>query len=265
MVHILACQDDTITHMKITIITLFPEMMNGVLGESIMKRAVEKQMVQIEVVNLREFATDSYRTVDDRPYGGGAGMVLKPDVLSAALSHAKQDAPSAKTLLTSAKGVPYTQSKAQALSLETHLIIVCGHYEGVDERIMSEVDEEISLGDFVMTGGEIAAAAVVDSVVRLLPGVLKKDEATAEESFMQVELQELIAAVGPSEELIAAQTNGQQSIRLLEYPHYTRPEVWNQQSVPEVLLCGDPKKIRIWKLQQAYAQTKKKRPDLLSQ
>ncbi len=140
---------------------------------------------------------------------------------------------------------------------------MCGHYEGVDERIMGEIDEEISLGDFVMTGGEIAAAAIVDSVVRLLPGVLKKDEATAEESFMQIELTELIAAVGPSEELVAMQTAGQQSVRLLEYPHYTRPEIWNEQSVPEVLLCGDPKKIRVWKLQQAYAQTKHKRPDLL--
>ncbi len=249
--------------MKISIITLFPDMLKQVVGESIIKRAVEKEAVEIEVVNLRDFATDSYRTVDDRPYGGGAGMVLKPDVLSAALAHAKKDTSSVKTLLTSAKGTPYTQSKAQALSAEEHIVIVCGHYEGVDERIMGQIDEEISLGDFVMTGGEIAAAAIVDSVVRLLPGVLKKDEATAEESFMQIELTELITAVGPSEELVALQVAGQQSIRLLEYPHYTRPEVWHEQSVPDILLCGDPKKIRVWKLQQAYAQTKQKRPDLL--
>lgn len=263
MALILACQDDTITTMKITIITLFPDMMRSVLGESIIKRAVEKEAVQIEVVNLRDFATDSYRTVDDRPYGGGAGMVLKPDVLHQALDASKKDSPGAHTLLTSAKGASYTQTKAQELSLLDDIIIVCGHYEGVDERIMGEIDEEISLGDFVMTGGEIAAAAIVDSVVRLLPGVLKKDEATAEESFMQIELTELIAAVGPSEELVAMQTAGQQSVRLLEYPHYTRPEIWNEQSVPEILLCGDPKKIRVWKLQQAYAQTKHKRPDLL--
>lgn len=252
--------------MKISIITLFPDMMRHVVGESIIKRAVEKQAVEIEVVNLRDFATDSYRTVDDRPYGGGAGMVLKPDVLHAALeaSKPKDQKSKTRTVLTSAKGVPYTQSRAQALSLEEHIIIVCGHYEGVDERIMGEIDEEISLGDFVMTGGEIAAAAIIDSVVRLLPGVLKKDEATAEESFMQIELTELIAAVGPSEDLVAMQSEGRHSVRLLEYPHYTRPEVWGEQSVPDILLCGDPKKIRVWKLQQAYAQTKQKRPDLLT-
>lgn len=156
------------------------------------------------------------------------------------------------------------QSKAQELSSCEHVIIVCGHYEGVDERIMDEIDEEVSIGDFVMTGGEIAAAAIVDSVVRLLPGVLKKDDATEDESFMHVLLSELVAAVGETEDLTRLMAFGKTSVQLLEYPHYTRPEVWEGKTIPDVLLCGDPKKIRVWKLQQAYAQTKSKRPDLLS-
>jgi tRNA (guanine37-N1)-methyltransferase len=129
---------------------------------------------------------------------------------------------------------------------------------------MDEIDEEVSIGDFVMTGGEIAAAAIVDSVVRLLPGVLKKDDATEDESFMHVLLSELVAAVGETEDLTRLMAFGKTSVQLLEYPHYTRPEVWEGKTIPDVLLCGDPKKIRVWKLQQAYAQTKSKRPDLLS-
>jgi len=253
--------------MKITVITLFPSMVSASLAQSIVKRAIEKNVVEVEFVNLRDFATDSYGTVDDRPYAGGAGMVLKADVLHRALQSSKgaqptTDSPS-KTVLTSAKGAPYTQDKAQELSKLDHLIIVCGHYEGVDERIMEEVDEEISLGDFVMTGGEIAASAIIDSIVRLLPGALKKDEATAEESFMHVSLQELIAAVGQTDVLAHLHKKGTETVQVLEYPHYTRPEVWNGKRVPEVLLSGDPKKIRTWRLQQAYKQTLLRRPDLL--
>ncbi len=262
--------------MKITVITLFPAMVEAFLGESIVKRAIERGVVSVEIVNLRDFATDNYGTVDDRPYGGGAGMVLKAPILHAALQklkiengqltmsqaeHSQFSIP--HTILTSAKGAPYTQQKAKELSQLDNIVIVCGHYEGVDERIMDEIDEEVSIGDFVMTGGEIAAAAIVDSVVRLLPGALKKDDATSEESFMQVNIHELVAAVGSTNELSTLLSQGAATVRILEYPHYTRPEVWQDKAVPEVLLSGDPKKIRVWKLQQAYKQTVMKRKDLL--
>ncbi len=255
----------TIGHtMKITVITLFPQMMSQLLGESILGRAQTKGAVTIDVVNLRDYATDSYGTVDDRPYGGGAGMVLRVDVLARALGAARHEQSSKPfVLLTSAKGIPYTQSKAHELTKLEHLLIICGRYEGVDERIMPQIDEEVSLGDFVMTGGEIAAAAVIDSVVRLLPGVLKKEDATEDESFMHIELAELMSAVGKTEQLSSLVAIGRTHVQLLEYAHFTRPEMYEGVGVPEILLCGDPKKIRVWKLQQAYAQTVEKRPDLL--
>lgn len=249
--------------MKITVITLFPDMMKQLLGESILGRAQTKGAVTIHIVNLRDYATDSYGTVDGRPYGGGAGMVLRVDVLAQALAAAAVEQSKPHVLLTSAKGQPYTQAKAHELARLEHVAIICGRYEGVDERIMPQVDEEVSLGDFVMTGGEIAAAAVIDSVVRLLPGVLKKDDATEDESFMHIELSELISAVGASEQLTSLVQAGRTHVQLLEYAHYTRPEDYKGMGVPEILLCGDPKKIRVWKLQQAYAQTLQKRPDLL--
>ena len=235
--------------MKISIITLFPKMVSSFFEESIIKRAVEKKLTEIEIVDLRKFATDSYGTVDDRPYGGGAGMVLKVDVLHKAIqsvipntslsSRAKSRDPAKHIVLTSARGKVFDQDKAKKFSKLNHLVIIAGHYEGVDERVLDYVDEELSIGDFIMTGGEIAAAAIIDAAVRLIPRVLKKSDATANETF---------------------DIGGR---KLLEYPHYTRPEVYQGKKVPEVLLGGDHKKIDEWRLKKALELTKKRRPDLL--
>lgn len=251
--------------MKISILTLFPTMIKGFLEESIMKRAQEKKLVEIEVVNLRDFAKDNYGTVDDKPYGGGAGMVIRVDVLDAALKKIKEGNTSKqKTVLTSAKGRVFNQTHAQEYAKLDHLVIVAGHYEAVDERIMSEIDDEVSMGDFVMTGGEITAAAMVDAIVRLIPGVLKKEAATVEESFYEVALSELVKACGSTEILAKLQNRGIEKVQLLEYPHYTRPEEYKGVVVPEVLLSGDHAAIQRWRLVQSYNETVKKRPDLLS-
>lgn len=224
--------------MKITVLTLFPKMVEGFFNESIIKRAVEKKLITIEVVNIRDFAVDSYGTVDDRPYGGGAGMVLRVDVIDRALEKVKTK--KSKILLTTPKGKLFDQKKAMEYSKETDLVIIAGHYEGVDERVLEYVDEEISIGDFVMTGGEIAAAAITDAVVRLVPGVLKKDDATVNETF------------------------NIQGKKLLEYPQFTRPEEYKGKKVPEVLTQGNHKEIEKWRLDKAIEETEKKRPDLLS-
>lgn len=224
--------------MKITILTLFPKMISGFIDESIIKRAVEKKLVELEIVNIRDFAVDKYGTVDDRPYGGGAGMVMRVDVVDRALEKVKTD--KSKVILTTPKGKTYDQNKAMEYSRENHLIIIAGHYEGVDERVLEQVDEEISLGDFVMTGGEIAAAAIADSVIRLIPGVLKKEEATINETFN----------IGGK--------------KLLEYPQYTRPEEYKGKRVPEILIGGNHKDINQWRMEKAIEETRKKRPDLLA-
>ena len=247
--------------MKITVITLFPEMINSFIGESIVKRAVEKGSVTIELINLRDFAADSYGTVDDRPYGGGAGMVMKVDVIGRALAKVKST--ESKVLLTTPKGQLFDQGKAEKLAEEKQIVIIAGHYEGYDERIRHLVDEEISLGDFVMTGGEITAAAIIDSVVRLLPGVLKKESATIEESHSIVSLQELKKAVGENELIERLIEKGIAEVRLIEYPHYTRPEEYNGAKVPSILLSGDHKKISEWRLKMAFEETIRRRPDLL--
>lgn len=249
--------------MKITVLTLFPKMIEGFFAESIIKRAQEKNLVQIEVLNIRDFASDNYKTVDDKPYGGGAGMVLKVDVLSRALKSVVSGQKSEKTVLTSAKGKPFNQKKAQEFSKLEHLILIAGHYEAVDERILQDVDEELSMGDFVMTGGEIAIAAVVDSVVRLLPKVLKKDEASIVESFHTYPIDDVISAVGQNEMLGKLKEKGVKEVQLLEYPHYTRPEEFNGKKVPEVLLSGNHADIERWRLQQSFQQTLQKRPDIL--
>ena len=253
-------------------------MINTFINESIVKRAQESKKVTINIVNLREFGEGTYNQVDDRPYGGGAGMVLMVEPLVQAIKkntrytlHAtknnnpKPEAPNPKQriILTSAKGKSYTQKKAQELSNQKELIIICGHYEGIDERVMDYVDEEISLGDFVLTGGEIAACAIVDSIVRLVPGVLKKEEATEEESFFEVSVQQLLKLFPDDKSLQTLQEKKIQSITLLEYPHYTRPDTFEKVSVPKVLLSGNHKDIKEWRLTQAYLQTKQKRPDLL--
>ncbi len=221
--------------MKISIITLFPEMFEPVLNSSILKRAQDKEKVEFEFINLRNFGEGKHQIVDDRPYGGGAGMLLKVDILAKALKATKKSF--SKVILTSASGRLYKQSKAQEFSKLKHLIIICGHYEGVDQRFIDKyVDEEISVGDYVLTGGEIPAMIISDSVVRLIPQVLKKEEATINESFTQ---------------------------NLLEGPQYTRPEVFEKMEVPKVLLSGNHQEIEKWRKQKALEKTKKVRPDLL--
>lgn len=219
--------------MKISIITLFPEVFEPILNSSILKRAQNKKKVSFEKINLRDFGEGKHQVVDDRPYGGGAGMILKADILAKALARAGKG----KVILTSASGKPYKQKVAQKLSQLDHLIIICGHYEGVDQRFIDKyVDEEISIGDYVLTGGEIPAMVIIDAVVRLIPGVLKKKEATQEESFSE---------------------------GLLEYPHYTRPEVFEGVKVPEILLSGHHGEIAKWRKEKSLEKTKKLRPDLL--
>lgn len=224
--------------MTITILTLFPEMFSGPFAYSIVKRARHARRVDIQIINIRDFATNSYKTVDDHPYGGGAGMIMRVDVIDRAIENAKCKMINAKckTILLDPQGAPYSQAKARELSSIGHLILVCGHYEGVDERVRKLVDESISIGDYVLTGGEIPAMVLVDSVVRLLPGVLKKDTATEDESFTQP---------------------------LLEYPQYTKPQEYKHMRVPAVLVSGNHAAIATWKKSQQRANTKRRRPDLL--
>lgn len=226
--------------MKITILTLFPEMFKGPFEYSIVKRAKVKKIITIDIVNIRDFATDRHKSVDDRPYGGGAGMILRVDIVDKALQSVKRKGESkkSKTILLDPGGMPYTQRKARELSKIDHLILVCGHYEGIDERIRGLVDSEISIGDYVLTGGEIPAMVIVDSITRLLPGVLKKREATTFESFAGQHL-------------------------LLEYPQYTKPRVFKGKEVPEILTSGNHKNIETWKREHALAKTQKNRPDFL--
>lgn len=262
--------------MKISIITLFPKMISSFFEESIVKKAKDKGLVEIEFINLRDFALDSYGTVDDRPYGGGAGMILQIEPIYQALQSAISNfqfpisqrnsnfqKPISKTILTSPKGKIFNQEKAKEYAKLDHLIIVCGHYEGVDERVLNFVDEEVSLGDFVMTGGEIAASAIADAVCRLIPGVLKKEEAAQIESFFQVSLDKLIEAVGEDKILKRLKEKGVKKVKLLEYPQYTRPEDFLGFKVPKVLLSGNHKEIEIWRLKKAWEETKRKRQDLL--
>ncbi|MDO8576938.1 MAG: tRNA (guanosine(37)-N1)-methyltransferase TrmD [Candidatus Daviesbacteria bacterium] len=221
--------------MKFSIITLFPEVFEPILNSSILKRAQKKGLVEFELTNLRNFGEGKHQIVDDRPYGGGAGMVLRADILAKAIYKVR----SHKIILMSASGKPYKQTKAREFSKLKHLIIICGHYEGVDQRFIDKyVDEEISIGDYVLTGGEIPAMAIIDSITRLIPGVLKKPEATIDESFSE---------------------------GLLEYPQYTRPEEFEGEKVPEILLSGNHQEIANWRQSESVKRTKKIRPDLLIQ
>jgi tRNA (guanine37-N1)-methyltransferase len=252
--------------MKITIITLFSKTIEAFFGESILKRAQEKGLVEIEIIDLRQFAIDKRGTVDDHPYGGGPGMVLRVEPVYEAIKkikNSKLKIKNFKTILTSPRGRVFNQELAKKYAKLDHLVIVCGHYEGVDERVSHFVDEEVSIGDFVLTGGEIAAAAIVDSVVRLIPGVLNKEESPKEESFSLVDIDELIAVVGEDEILHKLKKAGKRKIKLLEYPQYTRPKEFKNLKVPAVLLSGDHQKIRQWRLKKAYEITKKRRKDLL--
>ena len=226
--------------MKIDVITVFPEMFRGFFGESILKRAAAMGAVSIRTVDLRDFATDRRRTVDDKPYSGGPGMLMKPDVWFQAIEACRSGENSnVRVVMTTPAGKPYTQRAAEEFSSADHLIILCGHYEGIDERVKTLVTDEISIGDYVLTGGEIPAAAIVDSVVRLLPGVLGGgSDATDRESF------------------------GKEG--LLEAPQYTRPPVYRGLKVPEVLVNGDHAKTEGWRKRQAFDLTSKNRPDLLA-
>lgn len=236
-------------------------MISAFFEESIVKRGREKGLVEIEIIDLRGFSTDKHGSVDDKPYGGGAGMVLRADVLHRAISNIKDQR--SKIVLTSVKGKQFNQSKAQEYSKLKHLVLIAGHYEGVDERILDFVDEEISLGDFVLTGGEIVVSTIVDSVVRLIPGVLKKEKATQLESFFHCSIDSLLEIVGENGILKKLINKGVKSVKLLEYPQYTRPEEFISKKVPEVLLSGNHKDIENWRIKKAFDETLKKRPDLL--
>ncbi len=226
--------------MRIDILTLFPEMFQNVLGESMLKIAREKELVSFHLHNIRDFSNDKHRCVDDKPYGGGAGMVMKPEPVFNAVEAVEllDDAASTKILLTP-QGETFNQGIADNLSKKTRLMIICGHYEGFDERIRSGIDAlEISIGDYVLTGGEIPAMVVIDSISRLVPGVLGGDDSLQDESFVN---------------------------RMLEYPQYTRPAEFRGMKVPEVLKSGNHSKIEEWRTENAILRTQERRPDLLKE
>lgn len=220
--------------MKIDILTIFPKMFKGPFDESIVRRAQEKDLVKLKIHDLRDWAEDKHKTVDDKPFGGGPGMIMKIEVIDRALAELKK--PKSKTILLTPQGKTFKQKMAQRLARLDQIILICGHYEGVDERVRELVDEEISIGDYVLTGGEIPAMAVVDAVVRLIPGVVGRKESLKEESFAE---------------------------GLLEYPQYTRPADYKGKKVPKVLLSGNHKEIEGWRKEQAVKKTRKRRPDLL--
>lgn len=223
--------------MKFDILTLFPGMFSGPFDESIIKRGKDKQLIDIALHNIRDWATDRHQTADDAPYGGGAGMVMKPAPLAACIEAVKSSAPCSRVILTSPQGRRLSHQVAAELAGLHGVIIVCGRYEGIDERIRTKyAEDDISLGDFVLSGGEIAAMAIVDSVTRLIPGVLGSDESAETDSFCD---------------------------GLLEYPQYTRPPEFNGLTVPETLLSGNHELIRLWRKRESLRKTRSLRPDLL--
>ncbi len=219
--------------MKIDVLTLFPDMFNGVFAESIIKRAMDNNLVEINVYNIRDYSKDPHKKVDDTPYGGGAGMVLMCQPIFDAVKALRSD--NSKVILLTPSGKLYKQSIALDLSLEKHLIIICGHYEGFDERIKTICDMELSIGDYILTGGEIPAMVLIDSITRLIDGVIRK-ESYLNESFTD---------------------------NLLDYPTYTKPRVYDGLVVPDVLVNGDHAKIDKWRREQQIEITKNNRPDLL--
>ena len=236
--------------MNIWILTLFPKIFESVFSQSIIKKAQRLKLVKINLVNIRDFSEGKHKTVDDKPYGGGRGMILKVDVTVKALESIK---PKPYKILLSAGGTKYDQKKAEFLSAKKNLAIVCGHYEGVDSRIEKFADEVISIGDFVLTGGEIAAMVIVDSTVRLLPRVIKS-ESLLEESFSKLSTFNFSPRF--------AGEAGQLST-LLEYPHFTRPKVFRNMKVPKILLSGNHQQIAKWRKEEAVKRTRRYRPDLL--
>lgn len=224
--------------MRIDVLSLFPSMFEGIFGESILKKAYEKEAVSYNVINFREYADNKHNQVDDYPYGGGAGMVLKPQPIFDAVDALKNEQQSKpRVILMCPQGERYTQQKAEELAKEEHLVFICGHYEGYDERIREHVvTDEISIGDYVLTGGELGAMVVIDSVVRLLPGVLGNEDSPIQDSF---------------------------SSGLLEHPHYTRPSDFRGMKVPEELISGNHRLIDEWREKESLRRTFERRPDLL--
>ncbi len=221
--------------LKVDVVTAFPDMLSGPLGQSIVGRAQKSGVLKLGFTNPRDFTDDKHHTLDDRPYGGGPGMLMKAEPLYRAIKKLRKK--NSVVILTSPRGQTFTQGLAKKLAKKKHLIFVCGHYEGIDERIYPEMDMEVSLGDFILTGGELASAVMIDAITRLVPGTFKKQDVTFSESF----------------------EGG-----LLEAPQYTRPEVWRGKKVPEILLSGHHKQMEEWKREQALKLTKKYRPDLLT-
>lgn len=219
---------------RAAVLTIFPEMFPGPLGASLAGKAQAKGLWALDPVDLRDFAPDRHRTVDDTPAGGGPGMVMKPDVIARAIDTFANDG--RPRLLMSARGAPLTQARAAQIAAGPGVVIVCGRFEGVDERVIAGRNlEEASIGDYVLSGGELAAMVLIDACVRLIPGVMGREESAAEESFAE---------------------------HLLEYPHYTRPQVWEGQTIPDVLLSGDHGKVAAWRRAEAERLTRERRPDL---
>src|SRR5512136_1484234 len=224
--------------MKFDILTLFPDMFSSPFQESILGKAIEKGLIQIRTINIRDFTTDKHHVVDDTPYGGGQGMVMKVEPIARAIEWIKSQEPSAWTIYLTPQGKPFNQEIARDLSSRTHLALLCGRYEGVDERVRELfADEEISIGDYVLTGGELAAMVIIDAISRFLPGVLGSDRSAEEESFFN---------------------------SLLEYPQYTRPFEFKGCRVPQVLLSGNHSAVSLWRKREAIRRTSLSRPDLLA-
>jgi tRNA (guanine37-N1)-methyltransferase len=222
--------------LQLHVLTIFPELLVSPLQESILKRAQEKQLVRIHLHDLRHYTTDPHRTTDDAPYGGGPGMIMKVEPLVTGIEQLRAEMPALHTILTCPQGRLFTQQRARELADQAALLFVCGRYGGIDDRVRAYVNEEISIGDYVLTGGELAALVMMDAIIRLVPGVLGNELSSAEDSFV---------------------TN------LLDAPQYTRPRVFRGQAVPEVLLSGDHQKIQRWRHQEALARTQHRRPELL--
>lgn len=218
------------------ILTIFPHLPSSLLAEGVLGKAIQDGKVTVRVINLRDYATGKHQVTDDRPYGGGEGMVMKPEPIYRAIQAVKTEDEKTRVVVLTPRGRPYSQAVASELGAYNHLLLICGRYEGIDERILSFVDDEISIGDYVLSGGELAALVLIDSITRLLPGVLGSPESAARDSF----------------------SNG-----ILKYPQYTRPRVWQGMAVSSLLMSGDHQKIASWRRKEALKQTLLKRPDML--
>jgi tRNA (guanine37-N1)-methyltransferase len=223
--------------LSFTVITIFPKMLDSTLGHGVLKKAQEKGLIKVEMANLRDYTTDRHHTTDDYPYGGGQGMVMKPEPLVTAIEDIRRKTQPARIVLLTPQGRVFSQEDALRLSREERIVLICGRYEGIDERVKAFVDEEISIGDYTLSGGELAAAVVIDAVARLVPGVLGNENSATDESFID---------------------------GFLEYPQYTRPDVFRGMNVPQVLLSGDHERIKQWRQERSLEVTRQRRPDLLA-